>query len=136
MTEVGSTYSIKYKMTMTMIIIVVVVVPCPSLSSWSLIVVLVPRRRSASPVSVCGCWPLFVGCGGWWSWAVVCFLGVAAVFVLAIICVRFGGLSSFLGGRERLSVMVVRWRQRGGRAVVGRHWGRCWCGGSGGGGGG
>ena len=91
MTEVGSTYSIKYKTMTMMIIVIVVVVPCPSSSSWSLIVVLVPRHQSASPVSIRGRWPLFVGCGGWWSWAVVRFLGVAAVFVLAVVRVHFGG---------------------------------------------
>ena len=47
-----------------------------------------------------------------------------------------GGLSLFLGSCEWLSLMVVRWHQCGGRAVVGRCWGRRWCGGSGGGGGG
>jgi len=91
MTEVGSTYSIKYKMMTMTIIVIVVVVPCPSSSSWSLIVVLAPCHQSASPVSVCGHWPSFVGCGGWWSWAVVRFLGVAAIFVLAIVRVHFGG---------------------------------------------
>jgi len=65
------------------------------------------------------------------------FFGGGSCFcVLAIICVHFGGLSSFLGGHEWLSLMVVRWRRRGGRAVVGHRW-RChWCGGSSGGGGG
>jgi len=92
MTEVGSTYSIKYKTMTTMIIIVVVVVPCPSSSSWSLIIILVPRCQSASPVSIRGHWLLFVGCGGWWLWAVVRFLGVVAIFVLAIVRVRFGGV--------------------------------------------
>ena len=105
------TYSIKYKTTMTMIIIVIVIViPCPPLSSWSLIVILVPPCRSASPVSVYGCWLLFVGCGGWWWWAVVRFLGVAAVFVCwpSFVFV-LGGLSLFLGGREQSSLMVVCW---------------------------
>jgi len=92
MTEVGSTYSIKYKTTTTTIIVIVIVVPCPSLLSWSLIIILVPRHRSASPVSVRGRWSLFVGCGGWWLWAMVHFLGVAAIFVLAVICVHFGGV--------------------------------------------
>jgi len=65
----------------------------------------------------------------------VCFLGVVAVFVLAVVHVCLGGLSSFLGGREQSSVMVVHWRQRGGRAVIGHRWGHRWCGGGGGGGG-
>jgi len=76
---------------MMTIIIIVVVVPCPSSLSWSLIVILVPRCQSALPVSICGHWPSFVGCGGSWSWAVVRFLGVAAVFVLAVVHVCFGG---------------------------------------------
>jgi len=128
MTEVGSTYSIKYKITTTTII--VVVVPCPSLSSWSLIIGLhrlcpfVGAGRRLWAVVGGGRGPWFV----FWGWRpFLCWLSF--VFVL-------GGLSSFLGSREQLSVMVVRWRQRGGRAVVGRHWGCCWCGGSGGGGGG
>ena len=59
-----------------------------------------------------------------WGWRpFLCWLSF--VFIL-------GGLSSFLGSRERLSVMVVHWRQRGGRAVVGRCWGRRRCGGGGG----
>ena len=71
------------------------------------------------------------GCGPWfvfWGWRpFLCW--PSFVFIL-------GGLSSFLGGREQSSAMVVRWRRRGGRAVIGRHWGHCCCGGSGGGGGG
>ena len=65
------------------------------------------------------------------------FLGVAAIFVCwpSFVFV-LGGLSSFLGGREQSSLMVVCWHQRGGRAVVGRRWGRRWCGGSSGGSGG
>jgi len=68
---------------------------------------------------------------------VVRFLGVAAIFVCwpSFVFV-LGGLSSFLGGREQSSLMVVCWHQRGGRAVVGRRWGRRWCGGSSGGSGG
>jgi len=68
---------------------------------------------------------------------VVHFLGVAAIFVCwpsFVFVLR--GLSSFLGGRERSSLMVVCWHQCGGRAGIGRCWGRCWCGGSSGGGGG
>jgi len=138
MTEVGGTYSMKYKMTTTMIIIVVVI-PCPSSSSWSLIVILVPHCCPGPSLLVCiACvclWVLAVICGLWW--AVVCFLGVAAVFVCwPLFMFIFRGLLSFLGGCEWSSLMVVRWCRRGGRAVIGRHWGHRWCGGSGGGGGG
>jgi len=70
------------------------------------------------------------GHGPWfvfWGWQLfLCW--PSFVFIL-------GGLSSFLGGREWSSVMVVRWCRCGGRAVIGCHWGRRWCGGSGGGGG-
>jgi len=68
-----------------------------------------------------GCGPWFIF-WGWWPF--LCW--PSFMFVL-------GGLLSFLGGHEQSSVMVVRWRRRGGRAVIGRCWGRCWCGGSGGG---
>jgi len=68
---------------------------------------------------------------------VVRFLGVAAIFVCWLLFVFIlGGLSSFLGGREWSSLMVVCWHRRGGRAVIGRRWGCHWCGGSSGGGGG
>jgi len=68
---------------------------------------------------------------------VVRFLGVVAIFVCWLSSVFIlGVLSSFLGSRERLSLMVVHWHQHGGRAVVGCHWGCRWCGGSSGGGGG
>ena len=134
MTEVGSTYSIKYKMRTTTIIVVVVIVPCPSLLSWSLIVGL----RCLCPFVGTGhrLWAVVGGGGGlwfvFWGWRpFLCWLSF--VFIL-------GGLLSFLGGHEQSSVMVVHWRRRGGRAVIGHHWGCCWgccwCGGSGGGGGG
>jgi len=63
---------------------------------------------------------------------VVRFLGVAAVFVCwpSFVFV-LGGWLSFLGSREQLSLMVVCWRRCGGRAVIGRHWGHCRCGGGG-----
>jgi len=65
---------------------------------------------------------------------VVRFLGEAAIFVCwPSFMFILGGLSSFLGSCEWLSLMVVHWRRRGGRAVVGRRWGRHWCGGGGGG---
>jgi len=67
---------------------------------------------------------------------VVHFLGVAAVFVCWPLFVFILGGWSFLGGRERSSLMVVHWHRHGGRAVIGRRWRRRWCGGSGGGGGG
>jgi len=130
MTEVGSTYSIKYKMMTTTIIVIVIVVPCPSSPSWSLVVGLhhlcpfVGAGRRLWAVVGGGHGPWFVF-WGWWLF--LCW--PSFVFVL-------GGLSSFLGGRERSSAMVVRWHQCGGRAVVGRRWGHRWCGGSGGGGGG
>jgi len=53
--------------------------------------------------------------------------------VLAVVHVHFGGFVIVSGWS---SLMVVRWRRRGGRAVIGHRWGRCWCGGSSGGGGG
>jgi len=53
--------------------------------------------------------------------------------VLAIIRVCFGGFVIISGWS---SLMVVHWCRRGGRAVIGHHWGRRWCGGSSGGGGG
>ena len=130
MTEVGSTYSIKYKTTTTTIIIVIVVVPCPSSLSWSLVVSLhhlcpfVGAGHRLWAVVGGGRGPWFV----FWGWRpFLCW--PSFVFIL-------GGLSSFLGGHEQSSVMVVHWHRRGGRAVIGRCWGRCWCGGSGGGGGG
>jgi len=97
MTEVGGAYNIKYK-TMTMMIIVVVIVPCPSLSSWSLIVILVPHCRPG-PLSLvcvtCVClWVLAVIYGLWWVVVVGhgSFIGGGSHFcVLAIICVCFGG---------------------------------------------
>jgi len=66
----------------------------------------------------------------------VCFLGVVAVFVCwPSFVFILGGLSSFLGGCEQSSLMVVHWCRHGDRAVIGHHWGCCWCGGSSGGGG-
>jgi len=64
------------------------------------------------------------------------FGGGSRFCVLAVIRVHFGGLSSFLGGREQSSLMVVHWRRRGGRVVIGHRWRHRWCGGSSGGGGG
>jgi len=65
------------------------------------------------------------------------FLGVVAIFVCwPSFVFILGGLSSFLGGCEQSSLMVVHWHQHGGRAVIVCHWGRHWCGGSSGGGGG
>ena len=121
----------KYKMTTTtIIVIVIIIVPCPSLSSWSLVVGL----RRLCPFMGAGhrLWAVVGGGHGpwfiFWGWRpFLCW--PSFVFIL-------GGLSLFLGGREWSSVMVVHWRRRGGRAVVGRCWGHHWCGGSGGGGGG
>jgi len=119
MTEVGSTYSIKYKMMTTTIIIIV---PCPSSSSWSLVI----SMRHLCPFVGAGhrLWAVVGGGRGpwfvFWGWRpFLCW--PSFVFVL-------GGLSSFLGGREWSSAMVVRWHRRGGRAVVGCHWGCRWCG--------
>ena len=79
MTEVGSTYSIKYK-TMTTTIIVV---PCPSSLSWSPVVSL----HRLCPFVGAGRRLWAVVGGGRGPWFV---FWVAAVFVLAIICVHFG----------------------------------------------
>ena len=82
MTEVGGTYSIKYKTTMTIIIVVVIV----------------PHRRPGPSSSVCiACvhfWVLAIICGLWWVVVVGCgsFFGGSGHFcVLAVICVCFGG---------------------------------------------
>jgi len=109
-----------------MIIVIVVIVPYPSSSSWSLVVGLC----CLCPFVGTGChlWAVVGGGRGpwfvFWGWQLfLCW--PSFVFVL-------GGLSSFLGGREQSSAMVVCWHQHGGRAVIGHHWGRRWCGGGGG----
>jgi len=82
MTEVGGTYSIKYKTTTTMIIVVIVV----------------PHHHPGPSSSVCiACvhlWALAVICGLWWVVVVGrgSFFGGGSHFcLLAIIRVRFGG---------------------------------------------
>jgi len=75
----------------------------------------------------CHLWAV-VGGGGWpwfvyWGWQPFLCVGCH-------LCLFWGVYI------EWLSLMVVCWHQHGGRAVVGHHWGHCWCGGSGGGGGG
>jgi len=93
-TEVRGAHSIKYKTTITTIIIVVII-PCPSSLS------LVLCHWSASPVSVCGHWLSFVGCGGWWLWAMVCFVicGWSSLFVGSCLCFLAGcGCGAVIGG--------------------------------------
>jgi len=72
--------------------------------------------------------PWFVFCGWWLFLCVGCrscsFWGVCHRFWVVVLVF------------EQSSLMVVSWRQCGGRAVVGHRWGHRWCGGGSSGGGG